>query len=191
MKLTHNTAPAILYAPCNSKGGLGTPRFTGAKTPLPLVVFSFLRSSLVTGLIRVKFVMAGVIYWGDLRLTAPVAAVPTQQTAPPPNNWNLLVGDTPSFTGKSRMTNPTQDAPHAQNPNVSSEIDEDNYILGLISMMSPIFKSLYFNILSIKYDNLKPANDAVYSFTRKKESSRQRKNNADKTDGLAKHIESQ
>lgn len=89
------------------------------------------------------------------------------------------------------MTNPTNDVPHAQNPNVSSEFDEDNYILGLISMMSPIFKSLYFSSMSIKYGNLKSANDAVYSFTRKKESSRQCKNNADKTDGLAKHIESQ
>lgn len=89
------------------------------------------------------------------------------------------------------MTNPTNhDAQTASIQNTSSENEfhDDNYILGLISRMSPIFKDLFFTAMSIKYGYLKPANDAVYSFTRKKELSRRCKINADKVDDLAEHL---
>lgn len=83
MKLTDITPPAILCAPCNSKGGIRNPFETGAKTPLLLVVFSFLPAVFVTGLFRAKFVMTGESYWGDLRLAAPVRGIsnPTKNPA--------------------------------------------------------------------------------------------------------------
>lgn len=89
------------------------------------------------------------------------------------------------------MTNPTNhDAQTAsiQNTSGENEFSDDNYILGLISRMSPIFKNLYFTAFSIKYGDLKSANDSVYSFTRKKELSRRCKINADKVDDLAEHL---
>lgn len=73
MKLTATQRAAILFAPCNSKVGLGTPFLeTGAKIATVIVVFSFLPAVLVTGLFRAKFVMTGQFYWGALRLTSPV-----------------------------------------------------------------------------------------------------------------------
>jgi hypothetical protein len=73
VKLTATQPAAILSLHCNSGVGIRTPYLeTGAKTPLPLVVFSFLPAVFVTGLFRAKSVMTGTIFWGDLRLTAPV-----------------------------------------------------------------------------------------------------------------------
>lgn len=62
------------------------------------------------------------------------------------------------------MTNPTiiNDAP-APIQNTSNEFHDDNYILGLISRMSPIFKCLFFSAMSIRHGNLKPANDATFT----------------------------
>ena len=62
MKLTQAIRDAILFAPCNSKVGLGNPFVVGTKTPLLLVVFSFLPAVLVTGLFRAKFVMTGLFF---------------------------------------------------------------------------------------------------------------------------------
>lgn len=84
MKLTATHPAAILFVPCNSKVGIRNPQFeTGAKTPLLLVVFSFLLAVFVTGLFRAKFVMTGKSYWGDLRLAAPVRGIsnPTKNPA--------------------------------------------------------------------------------------------------------------
>lgn len=71
MKLTAITRAAILFAPCNSKVGLGNLFRLGAKTPLLLVVFSFLPAVFVTGLVRAKFVMTGLFIGELLQLTAP------------------------------------------------------------------------------------------------------------------------
>lgn len=71
MKLTATHRAAILFAPRHIEVGLRTPFRLGAKTPLYLVVFSFLPAVFVTRLFRAKFVMTGESYWGDLRLAAP------------------------------------------------------------------------------------------------------------------------
>lgn len=62
MKLTATNHAAILSLHCNSGVGLGNPFETGAKTPLLLVVFSFLPAVFVTGLFRAKFVMTGLFF---------------------------------------------------------------------------------------------------------------------------------
>lgn len=93
MKLTDINRAAILFAPCNSMVGLGTPFLeTGAKTPLSLVVFSFLPAVLVTGSVRAKFVMTGIIYWGDLRLAAPVRGSSNPKKTPAAQQLELVGG---------------------------------------------------------------------------------------------------
>jgi hypothetical protein len=91
MKLTHSSNAAILSVPCNSKVGIRNPFETGAKTPLSLVVFSFLLAVFVTGLFRAKFVMTGKSYWGGLCLAAPVRGISNPTRTPPPNDSKLLV----------------------------------------------------------------------------------------------------
>ena len=76
MKLTQAIRDAILFAPRNIEVWCGNQCFTGAKTPLSLVVFSFLRRSFVTGLVRAKFVMTGS-HGKPLRLAAPVSGITT------------------------------------------------------------------------------------------------------------------
>lgn len=73
MKLTQSTNNVNLSLHCNSGVGIRTPHFeTGAKTPLLLVVFSFLLAVFVTGLFRAKFVMTGQFVRGLLQPTIPV-----------------------------------------------------------------------------------------------------------------------
>lgn len=76
MKLTATHRTVMLFAPRNIEVGRENPCFTGAKTPLSLVVFSFLRRSFVTDLIRAKFVMTGS-HGKPLRLAAPVSGILT------------------------------------------------------------------------------------------------------------------
>jgi hypothetical protein len=91
MKLTATHHAAILFAPCNSKVGRGNPFHIGAKTPLLLVVFSFLRRSFVTGLIRAKFIMTGLL-GKPSRLAVPVCGISTPFD-PAAILWKVWIGD--------------------------------------------------------------------------------------------------
>lgn len=129
--------------------------------PLSLAVFLFLHRSIGAGFIRAKF-MTG-LFGKPLRLAAPNRGIST-----PLNPAAITVESISGVIqrlGKRHMTNPTNDA-HNAPTQTAHDIAEDNYILGLISSMSPIFKSIFFTSLSIKYGNLNPANDAVFSLQR-------------------------
>ncbi len=165
--LTPNPSASILSIPCHRKGGIRTPFFRlGAKTPLSFVVFLFLYTShalIFADLIRIKS-MARKFIGDALRITAP-----NRGSSNPANNLAAQRLEPASGViqrlGKRHMTNTTNDA-HNAPTQTAHDIAEDNYILGLISSMSPIFKGIFFSSMLIKYGNLKPANDAVFSFQR-------------------------
>lgn len=113
MKLTHHTAKAMLAKPCNSRVGRENPfSCTGEKTPLQSVVFLCLPFG--TGLIRAFKFMTGLFVGQSFRLVAPVRGILTPIKNPAAICREKHSGDIPNLAQESRMTNPTNDAPHAQ-----------------------------------------------------------------------------